>query len=145
MKIFIHMKKINVLFLKLIALICLGCLEDGENVTPDSSYELNAERCKLTGNEIREAAAKQKGTIGYVESTNQYFISFTPEGTYDTVIYGFVCNLPENLKRPGLSVLFSGKYFAYTDSLTPIFPGHEYYSLDISEYRLADANSDRLK
>lgn len=134
------MRILNIIFLKLITLVCLGCLSDGENVTPDSSYEMNTKRCKLTVKEVREAVVKKKGTIGYVESIDRYFISFTPEGTYDTVIYGFVCEIPEKLKKSGVSVLFSGKYYAYSDSLPSIFPGHEYYNLDLTEYRFSDTN-----
>ena len=121
--------------MKLIALAILaltmglsGC--NKANVGPD------ADRC-FSGKAIK-SVKNQKGLVGYDPLEEKYVINASIPGTYDSQDTGFVCNMPESLRKEGLVVTFSGKYYSYKEDRKPMLGGQEYYFLDVTKFRIIE-------
>jgi hypothetical protein len=128
------MKYLNrLIFLASFMLISLGSCK--EKSLSEQGLIKNMLPCNANDAVIREVT-NEKGTIGYSTELKKYFISVVPEGHIDTVIYGFLCSVPEELKKPGLKIIFNGSYSISTYKPTATFPGHEYYNLNLKAYKL---------
>lgn len=90
-------------------------------------------RCDLKN--VVKTVSDASGTIWFDSQAQAYAIFSGIDGTYDAQDIGIACNLPDNYKKEGLKVIFSGKYFE-NKSLTPQMPGQEYYNLELTKIRL---------
>ena len=77
--------------------------------------------CEIAGPVISRAKSFV-GTVlyyGHPEyhgNTGLYCIIYTVPNTTDSQLFGYVCNMPDDFKKSGLKVLFSGEYYhAYKD------------------------------
>lgn len=106
---------------------------------PVSSQDLKANEIPCTINEkVQKEVQNEVGIIEYYKTLDKYCIKVVPEGHIDTVIFGFVCNIPEELKVSNQKITFSGKYFELPDKMPTTFVGHEYYNLNLTAYKTAD-------
>ncbi len=68
--------------------------------------------CGLDRSEYKEVVGLE-GTINYFDEVDVYYVRYVPEveegANIDTVIYGIICDLEEDLKTVGTVVIFSGK------------------------------------
>lgn len=74
------------------------------------------------------------GKISYNSFDKVYQIVNHVSGTIDAANIGFVCNLPDELKREGLSVTLDGEYYEIDKVInTPRAGGHVYYYLQLTK------------
>lgn len=85
-----------------------------------------------------------EGTISYFDGPDVYAVRYAPEpeegANIDTVIYGILCDLEEDLKTTGAVVVFSGTLENLTEKETnlfePIPSGTELFVLDHTKLEL---------
>lgn len=121
--------KIFALILVIIALI--SCKEDS---IIKNGFTKNAERCDYDGKVVKKVAAAN-GMMLFDSVRNSYAIRAAIPGTYDSVDYGYLCNTPEELKKPGLKIQFYGIYKNETKSVNAV-AGAKVYDLSISAYKI---------
>lgn len=81
--------------------------------------------------EVLKKAKKRIGTVVSNPADSTYIISYHEPGTYDSVDFGYVCNLPDNMKEVGLKVEFSGEYRKHP--LPGAFGGSTNYYLKLTD------------
>ncbi len=113
-------------FIKLIfvAFILMGNTCSKEDVVYDLS------KCNLEN--VVKSVSDVSGTIWFDSQSQAYAIYRGIEGTYDAQEIGVVCNLPDNYKKEGEKIVFSGKYYENKD-FSPQIPGQEYYYLELTK------------
>jgi hypothetical protein len=116
-------------FLYIFLIISLtGC----EDETLPNSIDLNS--CVDAGKKVKKVS-KQAGFLFYYDELDEYRISHGIPGTYDSVIMGILCNLPEEWKEMdftgGERAIFSGEYSAISDNQRPAPVGTEMYYLQL--------------
>lgn len=94
-------------------------------------------RCDL--NNVVKSVSEATGTIWFDSQAQAYAIFSGIDGTFDAQDIGVVCNLPDEYKKEGLTLVFSGKYFE-NKALTPQIPGQEYYNLELTKIVLIRDN-----
>jgi hypothetical protein len=120
--------KVNALIALLIIIIAVfGCAKkvsptvavfpfnlESIEVPIDSMPETSNPRCHIEG----PVVMRLQDAVGYVdyrESVGLWYISYVeplpPGAGTDTVYNGFVCNMPNEYKKKGLKVRFSGQYY----------------------------------
>lgn len=85
-----------------------------------------------------------EGTINYFDGADVYYVRYVPEteegANIDTVIYGIVCDLEDDLKTVGTVVIFSGileNLIGNEESLfEPLPSGTEIYLLNQSSLEI---------
>lgn len=95
----------------------------------------NAKRKLVDGicgsGKIEKSVTNIEGSIHYNTEEKAFGINVTIPNTIDSEDFGFVCELAENLKQNGTTVIFSGDYRDYGKQ-APL-GGQEYYYLTISK------------
>jgi hypothetical protein len=81
--------------------------------------------------DVLKKAKNRVGTVLANPADSTYIISYHEPGTYDSVDFGYVCNLPDNMKEAGLKVEFSGEYRKHP--LPGAFGGSTNYYLKLTE------------
>ncbi|WP_439489918.1 hypothetical protein [Algoriphagus sp.] len=117
--------------IKSLQLMIFGLLLLISNCGSEDHFDLSG--CELT-NELK-SVADETGTVWFDSQAQAFAIFSGIDGTYDGQNIGIVCNLPDNYKEEGVTVVFSGKYFE-NKNLTPQIPGQEYYDLELSKVSL---------
>lgn len=116
-------------------LLCAFSCEKEEIALPESDASL----CNPDKKTVKKVS-DTSGFIWFNQSLQTYILYASINGTYDSQIVGLPCNLPENFEKDGLKVELSGKYKDFGEQPSPpqiqIFPGQEYYCLEISKIKL---------
>ncbi|MCF2520883.1 hypothetical protein [Dyadobacter sp. CY351] len=123
----------------LICIIGMSLTSCNEQSVSGQDLIKNEIPCNLN-NEVRREVTSENGVIEYRKTLDKYFIKVVPAGHIDTVIFGSVCNLPEELKLNNLKVTFSGQYFEQPEKMPTTFVGHEYYDLNLTAYKVTEPN-----
>lgn len=76
-----------------------------------------------------------EGQVWFNTTLQEYAIYVSVSGTYDTQCVGVPCSLPEELKKDGAQVVFSGAFKDYGKEPAGLVAGQTYYYLDLSEIR----------
>lgn len=103
----------------------------------------SSEPTVMVCNSDRKTVSKFSDASGFVQFnqfSQDYALYASVPGTYDSQDIGLPCNLPEEFKKDGLKVKFSGKYKELavkpSPNQVPIFAGQVYYYLEISKIQL---------
>lgn len=95
-------------FIKMLSVVLFGftCGESGEEVLPVGSCDLNGEVVFTVSDEV--------GRLTFHETTSTFYLSYHVPDTYDLVLVGIVCNMPDGApKEPEyIAVTFSGVFRA---------------------------------
>ncbi len=120
-------------FIKLIVvgLVFIANTCSKEDITPELS------KCNLKN--VVKSVSEVSGTIWFDSQSQTYAIYRGIDGTYDAQEIGVVCNLPENYKKEGKKIAFSGKYYENQD-FSPQIPGQEYYYLELTKIDISKDN-----
>jgi len=105
-----------------------GCQK--EEVQKEETWKGDAQSCFATAAVVGKAD-RYKGRVLFVPQEQRYAIVYSVPGTYDSQIYGVVCNLPEELRQEEKIVRFSGTYRAYNGPAKPYMGGQSYEYLDL--------------
>lgn len=81
--------------------------------------------------DVLKKAKNRVGTVLSNPADSTYIISYHEPGTYDSVDFGYVCNLPDNMKEAGIKVQFSGEYRKHP--LPGSFGGSTNYYLKLTD------------
>lgn len=106
-----------------------GCNKEKTTVGP------NGDKC-FSGKAIKSVKEK-KGLVYYHSQEELYAIYVSIPGTFDSQDIGFICEVPDDLKKDGLIVYFSGSYYSYKEDRKPPVAGAKYYFLDLKEYKIS--------
>jgi hypothetical protein len=90
-----------------------------------------SELCPDAGKFVKKVESVT-GLVQFDSTRQQYLIQRAIPGTYDSVDVGYLCNLPEEFRQPGLKVEFSGSYYE-NDEVPASFAGLENYYLTVSK------------
>ena len=90
-----------------------------------------SERCPDAGKFVKKVESVI-GRMNFDSTRQQYAIQRAIPGTYDSVDMGYLCNLPEEFRQPGLKVEFSGSYYE-NDEVPASFAGLENYYLTVTK------------
>jgi hypothetical protein len=112
-----YLMKLICLFL-LLPILAIGC-EKG-TITP----------CNDSAKIVSEFSGRD-GTIWFQQASGTYYINYSLPNTIDSVTKGIVCNLPDEFKKDGLKVQYSGKYKDRAKDNTPVPAGTDVYSLEL--------------
>jgi hypothetical protein len=138
-KLYFYYVMINHMLLKIVVTgICLSLLgmkgcDDNSSVIP---FKENLHPCDLNEEFIKDAYG-ENSRILYDSTSRQYLTMVSIPGTYDAVDVGVICNLPDELKTPGLKITFRGKYYKYTGKINYHFAGQTFYNLELSDYKIS--------
>lgn len=114
----------------IIALIILnaGISCKGSDITP-----LPDNSCVDAGETVVEISNKT-GRVFYHDDTQQYFLSYHVPETYDLLLTGIVCNMPENFPKTEdyIEVTFSGRYTEMKSIPGTCILGNDMYYLVLS-------------
>lgn len=92
--------------------------------------------CHISGPVIAQAK-DWEGYVYFLGNTKLYSITYTVPNTIDTQWIGYVCNMPDEFKRGGLKVMFSGKYYhAYKYIKHPGIDGRPQLYLSLEKIRI---------
>lgn len=80
--------------------------------------------------EVVKSVNDKKGFIWYDSQSRTYSVFASIEGTYDSQDIGIPCDMPDNYKKEGIEILFSGNYFKCKE-FSPSIPGQTYYYLEL--------------
>lgn len=109
----------NGAFLVILLLYIVGC----SSPTIVQNNSCNAK-------EFVKTVKNATGIIYFADST--YIVRTAHANTYDSVDIGFVCNIPDSLKKDGLKLQFDGQYFEYDGTEKSPFIGTTYYYVSLS-------------
>lgn len=90
-----------------------------------------SEPCQNAGKFVKKVESVI-GRMNFDSTRQQYAIQRAIPGTYDSVDMGYLCNLPEEFRQPGLKVEFSGSYYE-NDEVPASFAGLENYYLTVTK------------
>jgi hypothetical protein len=76
-------------------------------------------------------ADKYEGHVQFVPQEQRYAVVYSVSKTYDSQIYGVVCNLPEEFRQEGKKVKFSGTYRTYDGPAKPYMGGQSFLYLEL--------------
>lgn len=85
--------------------------------------------------QVIKTVKDQNGTVRFNARENRYAIYVSIPITYDSQDLGFVCHLPDSLRKEGLSIIFDGKYHTYEKDRLPPLGGQVYYYLTLDKVR----------
>lgn len=92
--------------------------------------------CHISGPIIAQAK-DWEGYVQYLGNTKLYSITYTVPNTIDSQWIGYVCNMPDEFKRGGLKVVFSGNYYhAYKYIKHTGIDGHPQFYLSLERIRM---------
>ena len=92
--------------------------------------------CHINGPVIAEAK-DWEGYVYFLGTTKLYSITYTVPNSVDSQWIGYVCNMPNEFKRGGLKVTFSGKYYhAYKYVKHLGIDGHPQFYLQLEKISL---------
>lgn len=106
-----------------------GCDKEKTAVGP------NGEKC-FSAKAIKSVKG-QNGLVYYHPQEELYAIYVSMPGTYDSQDVGFLCEVPDDLRKDGLTVNFSGSYYPYKEDRKPPTGGTEYYFLELKKYKIS--------
>lgn len=76
------------------------------------------------------------GSIGFNNTTSQYFIVKYIDGAIDSFYTLYPCNLPEEYKQENLKVIFSGDLYTGNDLPNPQLGGQEIFHFDLKKIHI---------
>lgn len=126
--------------LELNIFIGLAIIFIGQSCNNDDDGNGTFRGCGFERNAYQEVV-EVEGTVSYFEEPDVYAVRFVPEpvegANIDTVIYGIICDLEEDLKTTGAGVIFSGTLEDLSENekalFEPIPSGTEIYVLDYTK------------
>ena len=130
------MKNPSILILLLTSLLlsASGCEKDERSLSEPAVAACDSNR------KIVKKSSDVKGFVHFNQFSQEYALYAGVPGTIDSEDIGLPCNLPEEFKKEGLKVKFSGKYRDFgkqpSSNQVPIFVGQVYYYLELSQIQL---------
>ena len=118
----------NFLIYSLLSLLLFCCNDDNKPA------DCTLAPCDPSRRTVREVA-DYPGRVAYDDNEDRWVIISSPEEvTYDSQNIGLVCGeLPEEFRKPGLQVRFSGKFKSICEDNKALVGGHVYYYLHVTE------------
>ncbi len=84
--------------------------------------------------DLVKSVKDQKGFVWFEVQSKTYSVFVGIDGTYDCSDIGIPYNMPDEYKKEGLEILFSGNYYK-CDDFPPRIPGVTYYYLELTEIK----------
>jgi len=124
--------------LLLICVLLLSCQE--RELEPEADLSISDEIPICDPAEEAKTVTNVRGIVLYDDWFEDYIITRGIPGTYDSVDIGLVCELPEEYRRDGLKIEFSGTYHQIEEEKKKEIPvriiGEEYFILEINELQV---------
>jgi len=105
-----------------------GCQK--EEVQKEETWKGDAQSCFAAAS-VTGKADRYEGRVRFVPQEQRYAIVYSVPRTYDSQVYGVVCNLPEEFLQEEKKVKFSGTYREYSGPAKPYMGGQSYEYLDL--------------
>jgi hypothetical protein len=96
---------------------------------------LNLVRPSCKDSKIVSEVFDRIGTIQFDQGRG-YSVSYHVPNTIDSIITGVFCNLPEEFKKAGLIIRYSGRYKEREKDNLLLFGGQEIYTLELIDIKL---------